>query len=292
MVHSLRTRRPAAGFTLVELLVVVIIIGILAALLIPTINAARNAARRTVIALELSQLESALEEYKSKNGGDYPPDWTNPQFVKDHLGRAFPRHDRAVAATWIDTQNNPANPTNGTWKIDPAEALVFWLSMVKTDVRYPLTSSTSSTNKFYDFDQTRLKDIDGDGFMEYYPKGVDRAPYVYFNWRTYGNTAAPYGAVYPYATTFVGHAGITGLGEARPYGDLVNAGVTRFNAPQKFQIISTGLDGEYGGPTAFPSPGYKIAPGKPTPSGANLTKGDQDNLTSFSEGKTIEALQP
>ena len=286
MAQSQRTRRPAAGFTLVELLVVVIIIGILAALLIPTINAARNAARRTVIVTEIAQLKSALEEYKSKNGGDYPPDWTNPQFVKDHLSRGFPRHDRAAAATWIDAQNNPATPANGSWRIDPAEALVFWLSMVKKDVKYPLTSTTTSLNKYFEFDPTRLKDIDGDGFMEYYPKGVENAPYVYFNWRTYSIAA------YPSATTFVGHAALTTFGEARPYGDLVNVGVTRFLDAQKFQIVSTGLDDEFGGPVTLPAPGYKIAPGKPTPSGANLTKGDQDNLTSFGEGKTIEALQP
>lgn len=284
---SCRTSRPLrAGFTLVELLVVVIIIGILAALLIPTINAARNSARRATIALEMSQLESALEQYKDKNGSDYPPDFSNPVLVSAHLGRGFPRHDRVGTNAWITLQNNPANATNGSWKIDPAEALVLWLSGVSKDTLRPLTSPTTTKSIFYEFRQERLKDIDGDGFGEYYPAGIDTAPYVYFHNLTYSTAA------YPNATVYAGHAAITGIGQARAYGERLAGTNLLWYAPRKFQIVTAGIDMDFGEPITLPTPGYKIAPGKATPAGANLTKGDQDNLTTFSEGKTLEALQP
>jgi general secretion pathway protein G len=67
-----RTRPVRAGFTLVELLVVVVVIGILVALLVPAVMGGIRRARDAQTSAEIQTIAQSLQSFKTKYG-DFPP---------------------------------------------------------------------------------------------------------------------------------------------------------------------------------------------------------------------------
>lgn len=140
--QSIRLLR--SGFTLVELMVVVVIIAILVGLVLPAIMGARQTARDAEVRNDISKIEQAITAFKVDFGIEPPSqvtlfarqvDWDNPMLAnstrsKGLIKQIWPKFDFANcggASTGgpMATFTVPGNPTQ--LNLNGAECLVFFL---------------------------------------------------------------------------------------------------------------------------------------------------------------------
>jgi prepilin-type N-terminal cleavage/methylation domain-containing protein len=116
-------KKRKKGFTLIELMIVIAIIAILAAVLVPNFMRAREASRLTACKSNLKNISTAVETYSNDNDGIYPGD-TNFKEIKsgETLGIG------TLASTYIGkTLNCPAAAKPYTYRLATASGAGYWI---------------------------------------------------------------------------------------------------------------------------------------------------------------------
>jgi len=135
-------QRIAKGFTLVEILIVVVILGILAAIVVPQFTNASQDAIKSALASQVQTINSQVELYRVQNAGSLPDADANPmlvagagsptwngwgvlvenRYLKDEPNNGYTRSAN-IAAAWVPT---PAvDGTAAGWAYDTATGEVY-----------------------------------------------------------------------------------------------------------------------------------------------------------------------
>jgi prepilin-type N-terminal cleavage/methylation domain-containing protein len=296
-----RTSSRRSGFTLVEMLVVITIIAILAAILIPAGWGAVKTARRSANGFEIAQLGEAIERYRSENGGIYPPSFgeggtnvtyyqtqfSNGTWSNTRLGRyimkAYPK------ASLADIQYI----FNNADSLDQSSALWFWLTQTTGDARYPFTSP-SAKRKYTGIEDARIVPGPGGGIK---PRHAGESYYIYIEATHYQFHVVP-------ANLAGNQSGVPAAGAGLPAArtpdvsvrpwvvqNPVNAVFTKnFINGDTYQLHCAGLDGRY----SVNNDILRVYPGGSTglrpdgsPQDPNDFMDDRDNQTNFSDGNMV-----
>lgn len=102
----MRTNTVAKGFTLVEILIVVVILGILAAIVVPQFTNAANESRIGNVATQVATIETQLELWAARHNGVYPDLTTEGQRWQDLVDEGY-------------FKSIPRNPFDNTSDIGP-----------------------------------------------------------------------------------------------------------------------------------------------------------------------------
>ena len=117
------SRRPDGGFTLIELMTVIMIIGILVAIGLPNYKVSIIRAKETVLLENLTRLRSLLDQYNADRGV-YPA--SLERLVEDGYLRKIPIDPMTNSADWHEEpeKSDPSNPgsTPGIYDVKSSAA--------------------------------------------------------------------------------------------------------------------------------------------------------------------------
>ncbi|MEL7264846.1 MAG: prepilin-type N-terminal cleavage/methylation domain-containing protein, partial [Planctomycetota bacterium] len=154
------------GFTLVELLVVITIIGVLAGIAVPVAFSVRNAAIASALKFEATGMEQSVNSYQLKYG-NYPPDFIDGDIVRRHYRTAFPN----ISATELTLVAGSTNANSVLANMDRAEVLVWNLGGFSDDPERPFTGKGGPLDPIIDYaSMTQAQRID----LNNYQYTIDR----------------------------------------------------------------------------------------------------------------------
>jgi prepilin-type N-terminal cleavage/methylation domain-containing protein/prepilin-type processing-associated H-X9-DG protein len=108
----MKSQRSPQGFTLVELLVVIAIIGMLIALLLPAVQAAREASRQVQCVNNLKQVGLAMHGYATAHGNAFPPGRYNAPYAFGWAVFLLPYLEQSTLAQNFNMNANFYDPAN------------------------------------------------------------------------------------------------------------------------------------------------------------------------------------
>ena len=110
MAHSIANRKNQTGYTLLELLVTIAIIGLLSTITIRSLSKARARARDAKRIADITQIRNVLELYRAENNEEYPPRPTQVQYRCSETIGGEEYCYRAENPNWIPDLLDYANP--------------------------------------------------------------------------------------------------------------------------------------------------------------------------------------
>jgi general secretion pathway protein G len=303
-------RSPRTAFTLVEILVVVVIIGVLAAILVPVLGGISRRAKEAAVKIEITSFESAISDFRTRFGHEPPShidlyeqaaQWNGNPDSKGKISRLWNRFyfakNRDLDGDGNIGEADPDGDGAPGIHLSGAECLVFFLGgMVSFDssgrpymtgfannpadpFARQLAVGETRVGPFFEFETNRLVDIDGysTGSGDRFPEYVDSlanqtAPYLYLS----SNNGRGYEAsdLWIYLPHVSGNL-------MNPVGPYAQNSAQAWK-PKSFQIISPGF-----GPHENSAGVYR-----PYGNGGiynsddtgTLTDQDGDNITNFGAG--------